>query len=64
MHLPPRLAVAVLAAVAMAAGSAVPAAADAPNCLGQLMGNAKAPNVSPAYDAPRPAGAGTGRKIG
>ena len=64
MHLPPRLAVAVLAAVAIAAGSAVPAAADAPNIQGQLKGSAKAPPVTPGYDAPRPVGDGTGRKIG
>ena len=64
MHLPPRLAVALLTAVAIAAGSAGPAAADAPNARGQLMGAAKASKVTPAYDAPRPAGAGTGRKIG
>ncbi len=64
MHLPPRLAVALLAAVALAAGSAIPAAADAPNKRGQLQGAAKAAPVTPAYDAPRPAGAGSGRKIG
>jgi hypothetical protein len=64
MHLPPRLAVAVLAAAAIAAGSAGPAVADAPNMLGQTVGDAQAAPVTPAYEAPRPAGAGTGRKIG
>lgn len=64
MHAPPRLAVAMLAAVAIAAASAGPAAADAPNAQGQLQGAAPAPPITPAYDAPRPAGAGTGRKIG
>lgn len=64
MPLPPRLAVAVLAAVAIAAGSAVPAAADAPNVQGQMLGAAPVAPDTPAYDAPRPVGAGTGRKIG
>jgi hypothetical protein len=64
MHSPPRLALAVLAAVAIAVGTAGPAAADAPNVWGQLQGAAQAAPVTPAYDAPRPAGAGTGRKIG
>lgn len=64
MPLPPRLAVAVLAAVAIAAGSAVPAAADVPNIQGQMLGAAEPAPETPAYDAPRPAGAGTGRKIG
>jgi hypothetical protein len=64
MHSPPRLAVALLAAVAIAAGSAGPAAADAPNIQGQLQGAAQAAPFTPAFDAPRPAGAGTGRKIG
>ena len=64
MPSPPRLVVAVLAAVAITAGSAVPAAADSPNMQGQLLGAAQAAPVTPAYEAPRPAGAGTGRKIG
>jgi hypothetical protein len=64
MHSPPRLALAVLAAIAIAAGSAAPAAANVPNALGQLLGDAAAAPATPAYDAPRPAGAGTGRKIG
>jgi hypothetical protein len=64
MPLPPRLAVAVLAAVAIAGGSAVPAAADVPNVRGTILGAAQAAPDTPAYEAPRPAGAGTGRKIG
>ncbi len=64
MHSPPRFALAVLAAVAIAAGSAGPAAADTPNVQGQLLGGAPAAPETAAYDAPRPAGAGTGRKIG
>lgn len=64
MHSPPRLAVALLAAVAIAAGSAGQAAADTPNVQGQLQGAAQATPLTPAYDAPRPVGAGTGRKIG
>jgi hypothetical protein len=64
MHSPPRLALAVLAAIAIAAGSAGPASADAPNAQGQLLGGAQAAPVTASYDAPRPAGAGTGRKIG
>jgi hypothetical protein len=64
MHLSPRLAAALLAAAAIAAGTAGPAAADAPNVQGQLQGAAQVAPATPAYDAPRPAGAGTGRKIG
>ena len=54
----------VLAAAGIAFAAAGPAAADAPNCHGVTTGNAEAAPASPAYDAPRPAGAGTGRKIG
>jgi hypothetical protein len=65
MHLSPRrLFVAALAAAALAAGSAGPAAADPPNMQGTVMGNAVAAPETPAYEAPKPVGAGTGRKIG
>ena len=64
MHLPPRLAVAVLAAVTIAGGFAGSAAADTPNARGQLQGGASSAPVNSSYDAPRPAGAGTGRKVG
>jgi hypothetical protein len=64
MRSTPRFAVALLTAVAIAAGFSSPASADAPNVQGQVMGDAAAAPVSPAYDAPRPAGAGTGRKVG
>jgi hypothetical protein len=64
MFAPRRIAVAVIAAAAIAAGAAGPAVADAPNGHGQVVGGAAAAPVTPSYDAPRPAGAGTGRKIG
>jgi hypothetical protein len=54
----------VLAATAIAFGAAGPAAADTPNAHGVDVGRAQAAPVTAAYDAPRPAGAGTGRKIG
>lgn len=59
----PRWALAVLTAVAISAASAGPAAAG-PNDKGQLQGAAPAAPVTPAYEAPRPAGTDTGRKIG
>jgi hypothetical protein len=69
MHSPPRLRrpralAAVVAAIAIAFATAGPAAADAPNAHGAANGGAQAAPVTPAYDAPKPAGAGTGRKIG
>ena len=69
MHRSPRIrrsgAVAsVVAAIAMAFAAAGPAAADTPNAQGVVLGDAQAAPVTPAYDAPKPAGAGTGRKIG
>jgi hypothetical protein len=57
--------VAVVAATAAAGlGAAGPAAADTPNKRGVLVGEAEAAPASPAYEAPRPVGAGDGRKIG
>jgi hypothetical protein len=69
MHLPPaprrpRVLAAVVAAVGIAFAAAGPAAADAPNANGVAAGNAQAAPETPAYDAPRPAGGGAGRKIG
>jgi hypothetical protein len=69
MHLPPRLRrprvlASVLVATGIAFAAAGPAAADAPNAYGVTVGSAQAAPVTPGYDAPRPAGAGTGRKIG
>ena len=69
MHSPPRLRrpralAAVVAAIGIAFAAAGPAAADAPNGKGAEMGGAQTAPVTPAYDAPKPAGAGTGRKIG
>jgi hypothetical protein len=65
MHLPPRrLVVAALTAAAIAAGAAGQAAADTPNMQGTIKGDAASAPESPSYEAPRPAGAGTGRKIG
>ena len=54
MHSPPRFALAVLAAVAIAAGSAGPAAADAPNVQGQLLGGAQAAPARPRTTRPVP----------
>ncbi len=55
---------AVVALAISAAAAAAPAAADTPNANGVHHGNAQACPSSPAYDAPRPAGAGTGRRLG
>jgi hypothetical protein len=60
-----RAAVATIAALAVCAGAgAGVASADTPNANGVAHGNAHATPVNPSYDAPRPAGAGTGRRIG
>jgi hypothetical protein len=54
----------IVVAVLIAFGAADAASADTPNIGGMLQGAAQAAPVTPAYDAPRPAGVGTGRKIG
>ena len=70
MHCPPRLRrpralATVLVAAGIAFAAAGPAVADAPNAVGAAMGESQAAPVTPAYDVnQRPAGAGTGRKIG
>ena len=71
MHRSPRsrrshaLASVVVTTLGFAFGAAGTAAADAPNCVGTTWGDAAAAPVTPAYDNnQRPAGAGTGRKIG
>ena len=69
MHFPPasrrtHVLASVLAAIGIAFAAAGPAAADAPNGQGVTMGNAQAAPDTPAYDAPKPAGGGAGRKIG
>ena len=60
-----RAGLAAVVALAISAGAAAaPAAADTPNANGVSHGNAQACPATAAYDAPRPAGGGTGRRIG
>ena len=71
MHRAPRLrrprvlASTFVVATAIAFGVPGPAAADAPNAIGVATGSAQSTPVTPAYENnQRPAGAGSGRKIG
>jgi hypothetical protein len=60
-----RAAVAAIAALAICAGAgAGVASADTPNANGIAHGKASATPENPSYDAPRPVGADTGRRIG
>jgi hypothetical protein len=63
MHRPPRSVVAFLAAIACA-GAASATASAAPSDRGDQQSQATAAQTSPPETSNRPAGAGSGRKIG